>query len=210
MTREVVLLAAKNHSMFIVDICRDAGVPVHGFLDDTLPIGHKVMDRPGLGGFSMMEDASFRDNFDFFVAMGTPMDRLKWGQKLIDVGATVRNIVHPSCVVTQNLSIGLGALLCPFTVVHADAFIGNFVVVDNHSTVAHHVVLADGVNLSPGVRAMGSVSVGETTFIGAGAVLVPRISIGARSIVGAGAVVTKDIPSDVKVVGNPAKVIDTN
>ena len=74
MTREVVLLAAKNHSMFIVDICRDAGVPVHGFLDDTLPIGHKVMDRPVLGGFSMMEDASFRDNFDFFVAMGTPKD----------------------------------------------------------------------------------------------------------------------------------------
>ena len=90
---------------------------------------------------------------------------------------------------------------------HVDAELGEFVFVDNHSTVAHHFDNSDGVNFSPGVRAMGSVECGETAFIGAGAILVPRVTVGARTVVGAGAVVTKDIPDDVTVVGNPAKII---
>ena len=53
---------------------------------------------------------------------------------------------------------------------HVDAELGDFVCVDNHCTVAHHVELADGVNFR--LRAMGSVKCGETTFVGAGAVLI--------------------------------------
>ena len=89
--------------------------------------------------------------------------------------------------------MGAGTLINSFVTMHVDAELGDFVCVDNHSTVAHHVILSDGVNFSPGVRAMGSVKCGETTFVGAGAILVPpRIEIGARTVVGAGAVVTRD------------------
>ena len=52
---------------------------------------------------------------------------------------------------------------------------------------------------------MGSVKCGEMTF-GAGAVLIPRIEIGASTVVGAGAVVTRDVPSDMTIVGNPQKL----
>ena len=42
-------------------------------------------------------------------------------------------------------------------------------------------------------------------FVGAGATILPRIRIGADAVVGAGAVVTRDVPSGVTVVGNPAQ-----
>jgi maltose O-acetyltransferase len=50
------------------------------------------------------------------------------------------------------------------------------------------------------------VIVGDNTFIGAGAVILPRLKIGEGSTIGAGSVVTKDVPAGATVVGNPAKL----
>ncbi|WP_150322079.1 acyltransferase, partial [Enterobacter hormaechei] len=43
--------------------------------------------------------------------------------------------------------------------------------------------------------------------VGANATILPGITIGYNSIIGAGSVVTKDIPDNVIVAGNPAKII---
>ncbi len=51
------------------------------------------------------------------------------------------------------------------------------------------------------------VSIGDDCFIGARAMILKGVSVGARSIIGAGAVVTKDVPADVVVAGNPARVV---
>lgn len=57
------------------------------------------------------------------------------------------------------------------------------------------------------------VVVKEGAWIGAGAIVLPGVTIGRNAIVGAGSVVTKDVPDNMIVAGNPAKVIrpiDTN
>jgi acetyltransferase-like isoleucine patch superfamily enzyme len=43
--------------------------------------------------------------------------------------------------------------------------------------------------------------------IGSGAVLLCGITIGENAMIGAGSVVTKDVPPNMVVAGNPAKVI---
>lgn len=52
------------------------------------------------------------------------------------------------------------------------------------------------------------INIGADVWIGGGAIILPGVTIGARSIIGAGSVVTKDIPEDVSVAGNPAKIIN--
>lgn len=54
---------------------------------------------------------------------------------------------------------------------------------------------------------IGLVEIGNHTFIGAGAIILPNVKVGENCIIGAGSVVTKDIPSNCVVAGNPAKVI---
>ena len=44
-------------------------------------------------------------------------------------------------------------------------------------------------------------------WIGANAILLPGVTIGFNAIVGAGSIVTKDVPDNVIVAGNPAKII---
>ena len=53
------------------------------------------------------------------------------------------------------------------------------------------------------------VTIGNSVWIGGGAIICPGVSIGDGSVIAAGAVVVKDIPQNVLVGGNPAKIIKT-
>lgn len=52
-----------------------------------------------------------------------------------------------------------------------------------------------------------AITIKNDVWIGGNVTILPGITINANSIVGAGSVVTKDVPENVIVAGNPAKVI---
>lgn len=56
---------------------------------------------------------------------------------------------------------------------------------------------------------LGLTTIEDDVFVGAGAIVLPGVTIKKGSIVGAGSIVTKDVPENVVVAGNPAKVICT-
>jgi maltose O-acetyltransferase len=51
------------------------------------------------------------------------------------------------------------------------------------------------------------VYIGENVWLGGGAIINPGVTIGNNVVVASGSVVTKDVPDDVIVGGNPARVI---
>lgn len=51
------------------------------------------------------------------------------------------------------------------------------------------------------------VRIGDGTFLGTGAMVLPGVEIGVRCLIGAGAVVTESVPDNSVVGGNPARVI---
>jgi len=55
-----------------------------------------------------------------------------------------------------------------------------------------------------------SVHIGNNCFIGAHSIILPGVTIGDNCIVGAASVVVRDIPAGSLVVGNPARVLETN
>jgi acetyltransferase-like isoleucine patch superfamily enzyme len=62
-----------------------------------------------------------------------------------------------------------------------------------------------GVEGRPHVEA--PVVIGDGTWVGARAMVLPGVTIGRRVVVAAGSVVTRDVPDDVLVAGNPARVV---
>jgi len=59
----------------------------------------------------------------------------------------------------------------------------------------------------PSLQRFGKIEVKDNCYIGVNCIILPGVTIGPNSIIGAGSVVTKDVPPDVVVGGNPAKVI---
>ncbi len=51
------------------------------------------------------------------------------------------------------------------------------------------------------------ITIGDNVWIGASATILPGVTIGNGVVIGAGSVVTKDIPDNVLVAGNPAKIV---
>ena len=86
-------------------------------------------------------------------------------------------------------------------------------------TRGNNVFLAPGVHiytathpLNPEERNSGAefgkaVKIGDSVWLGGRSVICPGVTIGNNVVVAAGAVVTKDVPDNVVVGGNPAKII---
>lgn len=53
----------------------------------------------------------------------------------------------------------------------------------------------------------GRIIVHDNSFVGLGSTILPGVSIGPNSVVAAGSIVTKDVPPNMVVGGNPAKVL---
>jgi maltose O-acetyltransferase len=87
------------------------------------------------------------------------------------------------------------------------------------------VTIGDDVQLGPGVQlltpthplepgprrdkweAAEPITIGDNVWLGGGVIVCPGVTIGHDTVVGAGAVVTRDLPSGVLAVGNPARVV---
>jgi acetyltransferase-like isoleucine patch superfamily enzyme len=120
-------------------------------------------------------------------------------------------------------------------VIGRDCNICDHTFVEGNVVIGDRVTIKSGVYLWDGVRVEDDVFIGpQATFtndrfprsrqpfellittlrrgasIGAGAVVLPGVTIGERTMIGAGAVVIADVPDDVVVVGNPARVVRTS
>ena len=86
-------------------------------------------------------------------------------------------------------------------------YVGDKVMFGPNVTIATANHLIEPDLRSKGLQYNKDVHIGENTWIGAGAVIVPGVHIGKNTVIGAGSVVTKDIPDGVIAVGNPCRIL---
>lgn len=99
--------------------------------------------------------------------------------------------------VPEKVSIGNNFVLCHGIglIIHPEVIIGNNVKIHHNTTI--------GSAYSGGKAPI----IGNDVIIGANSVVIGEITIGDGAIIGAGSVVIKDVPQNVVVVGNPAKIV---
>ena len=85
--------------------------------------------------------------------------------------------------------------------------LGNCLLIHAHAVIGHDVEIMDGVTIGSFCFLAGGVVVGENTTIHSHASILPNIKIGNNVTVGVGSVVMHDIPDNVTVHGNPARIL---
>lgn len=87
--------------------------------------------------------------------------------------------------------------------------IGNHVCISNDVTFVNHNLTWPFQDKYESLTAFGKIEILDNCQIGVNVTILPNVTIGPNAVVGAGSVVTKDVPANVVVAGNPARVICT-
>jgi sugar O-acyltransferase (sialic acid O-acetyltransferase NeuD family) len=144
------------------------------------------------------------------LAIANSRVRADLAAKCSDNNVALWTLKAENVVVMDDVEIGEGALLSPFTTLTSNIRIGRCFHANLYSYVEHDCVIGDYVTFAPGVKCNGNVHIGDHSYIGAGAVIrqgrpgAPLV-IGEGAVVGMGAVVTRDVAPGVTVAGNPAR-----
>ena len=136
------------------------------------------------------------------------------------IGARV--VLGDQSCVRERVTVGDDVVLGRGALVENDTTIGALTKIQADAYITAYSTLEESVFIAPCVVTTNDNFMGRTerrhdliagptirrgARIGGGAILCPGVEIGEEAFVGAGAVVTKDVPSRVIVVGNPARVL---
>lgn len=112
--------------------------------------------------------------------------------------------IQKNAVIGRNCKISSHTFICEGVRIEDDVFVGHNVTFINDlyprlTTAGGKIQTEDDWKVIPTLVKKGA-------SIGSSATILAGVTIGENAMVGAGAVVTKDVPSNVIVAGNPAKV----
>ena len=119
------------------------------------------------------------------------------------IGAFVE--IQKNAKVGKNCKISSHTFICEGVTIEDEAFIGHSVTFINDSFP--RATSDNGQLQTEKDWHVEKTLVKCGASIGSGATILSNVVIGERAIVGAGSVVTRDVPPDVIVAGNPAKVL---
>ena len=122
MKNKLIIIGASGHGKVVADIAiKMNNWQSIAFLDDDESI--KVcMDIPVIG---KTDDAlKYKDEADFFVAIGNNTTRERVQTKLEYEGASIATLIHPNAVIGYQVSVGIGTVIMAGTVINSASTIG--------------------------------------------------------------------------------------
>jgi sugar O-acyltransferase (sialic acid O-acetyltransferase NeuD family) len=214
--KRILFIACCSIYKIVTDILQLNGEKYElvGFIDDDDSLtGREFNGLPVLGTFNNI-DKVIRDYkvTDAVICLpeGYVNIRKKYFELCVKKGLNLSNYIHPSAVVSSNVKIGSGVIICTNVAINPGSIIGDNVIIWTGATIDHDNYISSHVYISPGVHTAGSVTIGECTMVGTGAIITPLVHIGRNVKIGAASMVNKDIPNNSVAYGIPAKVIREN
>lgn len=200
-----------------------------GFAKEVLEILHQNGETEGLAFFDDVNDdigdflynqfpilkseEAVKEHFlthgnAFSIGIGNPKLRKLMFEKFSLLGGQLSSTISKTATIGSfNNIIDDGCNIMINTVLTNDIKIGKGTILNQISSIGHDVIIGEFCEICPSVSISGNCEIGNETFVGTGAIILPNIKIGNNVTIGAGAVVSKDLPDHCTAVGIPAKII---
>lgn len=204
MEKGIVIMGAGGHGRVVLDILLEEGKQVRGFIDDNPSLeGRQVMGFPVLGFRTFLKPK-------MEVALGIGNNQIRRDCYLYakEVGAVVVQALHPKAMISRFSELGEGVVVMAGAVINPGVKVEAGSVINTGAGVDHDCHLRAFCQIWPGAHLAGSVEVGERSYVGTGAAVVPGVRIGADVLIGAGAAVVSDLPGGKVFAGVPARTLE--
>ena len=205
----LAILGASGHGKVIADSAESAGWKKIVFYDDAWPKDKTNGIWPVMGNTKdLIKNLSDYDGV--VIAIGNNQERILKQTELLNHGATMVSIIHPSAQISKYVEVGVGVIVMAGAVINVDTKLGECCIVNTGATIDHDCNLGNGVHISPGAHIAGGVTIGEGSWVGIGVNIKQLITIGSNTTIGAGSVVINNVEESTTVVGVPAKPLNTH
>ena len=172
---------------------------INGFLFNEFPVLKSIEEASNY--FKTVDNR-------FTIGIGNPVLRKQlFNNFTVNGGIVTSTISKLANIGSYDVNIGRGSNVLAGVNVSNNVQIGMGAILYYNSIVTHDCVIGDFVEISPGATILGRSKIGSYCQIGANATILPDITIGTNVIVGAGSIVTKDVPDNSVVLGVPARII---
>ena len=193
---KLIIIGASGHGKVVADIAKHNGYEEIVFLDDDELLRE-------CAGYPVVGKSDSAPEGEVFVAIGNAKIRKMLMERFSD--RIQPTLIHPNAVIAEDVLIGEGTVVMAGAVVNSGSVIGKGSIINTCSSVDHDCIVSDYVHVAVGAHLCGTVKVGESTWIGAGATISNNVSICGDCMLGAGTVVVKDIKENGTYFGVPAR-----
>ncbi|SFD07439.1 acetyltransferase [Algibacter pectinivorans] len=211
--KNAVIIGAGTQGQVYASYLKEDGINIVGFIDDDKElIGKKVINIPVLGQYKDLFSSEFKNKIQqVYCPIGNNIIRSKYLSTLKKEGYEIPSFIHKTVSIGPDVSLGEAVYMLAGNIVMPHTTIGNYIMINMDSTIAHHVNMEDGVFMSSGVNVGALINVRQNAYIGMGVTVMTGVKeIGANCLIGAGTVIIKNVPENATMVGNPGRVLKIN
>ena len=211
MSRPVIIIGAGGHASVLIATLSAAQRDIIGILHPEAGLVGQTIEGIRIIGDDdkIMEFAP--DSIELVNGIGSISSTVKRKDiyaKFKSRGYSFASIVHPGAMLTKDVMLGEGVQIMMGAIVQKGCRIGQNSVINTGAVIDHDCMIGAHTHVAPGAVLSGGVQIDEMAHIGTSVTVIQGVKIGACATIGAGAVVLKDVPSGVKVVGVPARIIE--
>lgn len=207
MNNPIIIIGNGGHASVLTEILLSQGEKILGFTAPTLE--NNSFNLPYLGMDEIIQNYPASE-VDLVLGLGmikpSPL-REKIFSYFQGNGYQFKSVIHPLAIIAPSVKLGHGVQIMAGAIVQTNTTIDDNTIINTGTLIDHDCQIGSQTHISPGSKISGNVHIEKGTHIGTGATIIQGIHIGANCLIGAGAVVVKNIKSNVKAFGVPAKEV---